>query len=287
MRKVVNSEVGRFERLLGVAGARSEIDRHASVAQNIGVNGWVQCGSRLAFQAGLGIREQKNILLQMAVISASSLLLAALIERPLIILMAPGILAVQYARLRKMASVRAESFEKDYTALLLSLASAVRTGLDPLVALIESRRLFRTESEVHRELSRLEEMISTGMQEEEAILSFASSISQPDIQLFRQAFILARKEGSSLAGCLQRLARVTRQRQSFRRKIRSAVALQKLSAIGIALCTVVIALIQWSGNSSALVEAINHPVGFKLLVAGTFLIAGGLVWMMSLAGREI
>ena len=185
------------------------------------------------------------------------------------------------------AKAQAEKFERDYPTLLLSLASAIRTGMDPIVALCEAKNLFDQQSLVARELSALDAEIQRGVGEQEAIRNFASSIDHPDIKLFRTVFLLARKEGSSLGDCLQRLARVTRQRQSFRRKIRSAIAMQKMSALGIGGCTLVIGFIQFSTNTKAFMQAFSHPVGSVMLGLGLALLASGLIWMLKMASAKL
>lgn len=182
---------------------------------------------------------------------------------------------------------KAQAFEKDYTALLLALASSVRTGMDPMVALSRSAELFPEQSVIHLELKKFAAQINSGSSEQESILNFASSIKHPDLPLFRTALSLAREEGSSLGDCLQRLARVTRARQSFRRKIKSAIAMQKLSAIGIAGCTLVISAIQISTNPEAIKLALAHPVGSKMIFLGVSLVVAGLIWMLRMARVRI
>ncbi len=179
------------------------------------------------------------------------------------------------------------SFERDYPALLLSLASGVRTGLDPFSALCKTQELFSEGSEMKQQLIGLSLAVERGASEEEAVRGFAADIAHPDLKLFRTAFILARKEGASLAESLQRLARVTRQRQSFRRKVKAAVAMQKLSAIGIGLCTLVIATIQAGTNPAALQTALHDPTGSRVLTAGLLLVLTGLFWMFSLTRSKL
>lgn len=178
-------------------------------------------------------------------------------------------------------------FEKDYTALLLSLASSIRTGLDPLVALSQSGRLFEKSSVMQAELEKFSNDLNSGKSEEEAIRSFASSIAHPDIELFRTAFLLARKEGSSLSHCLERLARVTRQRQSFRRKIRASIAMQRLSTLGISAAAAIILGIQAMGNYDAFVEALKSELGFKIFAFGCCCLVAGFIWMMNLAKSRV
>lgn len=180
-----------------------------------------------------------------------------------------------------------EAFERDYPAFLLALASGIRTGLDPLSALCGCELLFADDSRIKRELRMVAQMIQRGDSEEEAIRKFASEIAHPDIELFRTAFIFARKHGASLADTLRRLARVTRQRQSFRRKMRAAVAMQRVSALGISVCTMVIAMIQVLGNPEALRIAWHNPVGMQALGAGAFLVLVGFLWMLTLTRTQI
>ena len=181
----------------------------------------------------------------------------------------------------------AGAFERDYPAMLLALASSIRTGLDPLAALFDLSEIFAANSEISAEIRRVKDAIDSGAGEEEAVRRFGASIDQPDIPLFTSAFILARREGSSLAECLQRLARVTRQRQSFRRKVRSAVAMQKLSCIGIGLSAVAVGFVQVASNPKALGAALSDPIGARLLGAGAVLILGGILWMFKVSAPRV
>lgn len=174
---------------------------------------------------------------------------------------------------------RLERFERDYPALLLSLASAVRTGLDPLVAVMRSQALFPAGSPLHEELGKFKGSLESGISEEQAIAEFAADLNHPDIKLFRSALFLARREGGSLADSLQRLAAVSRQRQSFRRKVRAALAMQRLSAFGIAGCALLVGIIQASTNPEAMKLTMAHPAGSRLLMLGVALISFGIAWM--------
>jgi len=230
---------------------------------------------------------QRALWLRLGFSAVATLLLVLLLRTPLLLAIIPVHSIIEWQRLRVRAYMRAEAFERDYTALLLSLASGVRTGLDPIVALTKAKDLFSERSEIGQELSQVQERLDHGASEESVITQFGLTIDHPDIRLFRSAFIMARREGSSLAECLQRLAKVTRQRQSFRRKVRGAVAMQKLSAFGIAACLVVIALVQIIGNPTAMIAAYNHPVGSKLLMTGAALVVIGLGWMMRMTRGRI
>jgi len=239
-------------------------------------------GARVLREAGMTRAEGHRMIRWLGAAALSVVGAGVVTGVPMLLLLLPLLVLISWRCLERRAFRRAESFERDYTALLISLSSGIRTGLDPLVALGQSGELFPSTAIIRGELARVRAALDQGGREDEVILGFARDIRHPDIQLFRTAFILARREGSSLAECLHRLARVTRQRQSFRRKIRGAVAMQRLSAFGIGGCALLIGAFQIVTNSSAVAAALEHPVGTRLLGLGLMLILGGLAWMLHL-----
>ena len=243
--------------------------------------------SDIISSAGLPASELPKILKRASAISFVIFLTTLLSGKAALSVFAALPPLIEYALINKRIYKRAVSFERDYPAFLLSLASAVRTGLDPIVALYRAPELFDDDSELKHELLKTKDNIERGMPEDEALRSFAVTIKHPDINLFRTAFILSRQQGSSLSQCLQRLVRVTRQRQSFRRKMASAIAMQKLSAMGIAACALAIGLFQFITNPTAFSQAMAHPVGFKFFVAGSILMASGILWMLNIARRRL
>ncbi len=211
------------------------------------------------------------------------LVLSVALESPYPLLLLPLIPALEYVSCQQLINRRAQLFEQDYTALLMAQSSSVRTGQDPLAALIKADRLFKAESLVRLELQRLQRNLESGLTEEQVINRFAADIRHPDIGLFRSALLLARQQGSSLAVPLQRLARVTRQRQSFRRKTRAALAMQRLSAVGITLCAVLITGFQIISNPSGFELAWSNSTGQKILGLGISLLLAGMFWMLNLS----
>lgn len=237
--------------------------------------------------AGFTKKQSKALVLRILVVATLVIALAVVTQRPLLLIFIAAHLYFEDLRISNKAKARAASFEKDYTALLLSLASSIKTGADPLSALVHSVSLFPKDSVIVEELNTFRDLIERGFTEERAIRNFAISINLPDLEMLRDAMILARKEGSSLAICLQRLARVTRQRQSFLRKIKSAIAMQKIASLGIAGCAVAIMLIQFISNPDSVHAALSHPAGSKVIGTGVALILAGMIWMRRIAGREM
>lgn len=172
-----------------------------------------------------------------------------------------------------------QKFEQDYPVFLVSLAASIRCGLDPLSAFLSCEELFSKKSPMHQEILKSKELLNQGISETVVINSFAQDIKHPDIALFRQAFLLARKEGASLSACLQRIAKVVRTRQSFRRKMRAAVAMQKLSSIGIIFAVLALLIIQLFAAKDTFLSAFSNPLGLKLMILSGSLMSAGIVWM--------
>jgi Flp pilus assembly protein TadB len=188
-------------------------------------------------------------------------------------------------RERRSQRQRQLSVDRDLPALLTSVASSVRAGIDPLVALSEAREFLPSDSVLAAELEQYHRSLTAGGDEDEIVDRLFRSVTTPDIELFKGCLRLSRKHGSSLAEPLHRVTRVVRQRQSFRRKTRAALAMHRMSAVGISLCAALIAVMQAVMNPNGIQLAISHSVGSKLLISGGALIAVGVVWMMSL-GRD-
>ena len=243
--------------------------------------------SKARERAGLSDRSGTRILSGIILSVLTSICLGGVTKQPMWALLAILIPGISSLWLRAQIFKRVELFERDYTALLLALASSVRTGLDPLTALLRCGELFDVGSEVQKEIVKLRHRIELGASEDDAIRAFARTIAHPDLTLFRTAFLLSRQHGSSLGECLHRLARVTRQRQAFRRKIRSSVAMQKMSAVGIGGCAIVIGLFQIITNPEAVHEALLHPGGEAALTVGAGLMVMGLGWMFRLTQQKV
>ncbi|HMO01611.1 MAG TPA: type II secretion system F family protein [Oligoflexia bacterium] len=183
----------------------------------------------------------------------------------------------------KKGRIRKE-FARDYPALLTAVTSSVKTGLDPLEALLSAENQF-SDSPVALEIKKVALAIEAGATSEQALAGFASDIDHPDVPSFITALVLGTVEGAPVADSLNRLLRVTRQRESFRRKTRSALASQRLSAIGASVAVALMATFQFFTNKEGVIRVYQSQSGFAALVCGGSLIGFGLIWMFSM-GRK-
>lgn len=177
------------------------------------------------------------------------------------------------------------AIDRDLPALLTTVASSVRAGMDPLSALIGARDYFARDTVLVQEIERVRQGLHKGRDEEELLEEFLSLYGSRDGELFKGCLILARRHGGSLADSLHRITRVVRQRQSFRRKTKAALAMHRMSAIGIALCAVAMGALQFGMNPQSLDLAFSHPIGSKILSGGLLLIMTGLGWMLTMGSE--
>lgn len=180
----------------------------------------------------------------------------------------------------RKSSAYALKFERDFPMLLQLVQSSVRIGIDPIQALIHSGHLLTETSVVKKEVLEFEDAIQKERSLEDAINKFGGKTVTDDVLLFRGALLLSCRHGSSLVNCLQRLVKIVRQRQSSRRKIRAALALQRISSFGIAGAALGVLVIQMLGNFQAFKQALIHPIASKILFLGAALIFGGIAWML-------
>ena len=177
------------------------------------------------------------------------------------------------------------AIDRDLPALLTSVASSVRAGMDPLSALIGAREYFPRGTVLVQEIEKIRQGVHDGRDEEELLDGFLSLYESRDGDLFKGCLILSRRHGGSLADPLHRITRVVRQRQSFRRKTKAALAMHRMSAIGIALCAVAMGALQFGMNPQSLDVAFDHPMGSKILCGGLLLISTGLGWMLTMGSE--
>ena len=190
-----------------------------------------------------------------------------------------------YVHLLLRAHKNRGAIDRDLPALLTSVASSVRAGMDPLSALVGARDYFPKDTILVREIEKIRQGLAQGRDEEELLEEFLHIYGNQDGELFKRCLILSRRHGGSLADPLHRITRVVRQRQSFRRKTKAALAMHRMSAIGIAVCAAAMTALQCAMNPQSLHLAIHHPVGSKLLIGGVLVMVTGLGWMLTM-GRE-
>jgi Flp pilus assembly protein TadB len=238
---------------------------------------------RLIEQAGCS---HKTVYRTAAILGVISVLMGVIGAPVFALVLLMGGYTVMYLYCVKKRSKRFTEVDRDLPALLTFLASSVRAGLDPMVALLEAPHYLPEGTALHKAVEDCAGKIKAGETEEDCIRTLCDKVSHPDLPLLRSCLLISRRHGTSIAEPLHRVTRVVRQRQSFRRKVRGALVMHRMSAMGIALCAILISVMQFLTNYPAMMAAIRHPVGSKILMCGAFLIFIGVSWMMTMGQKE-
>ena len=221
---------------------------------------------------------------------STSLFLAGVIAGNISLLAGVAVIPISggllYMFLANREAKRNAIIDRDIPALLTSVASSVRAGIDPIRAICDAEEYFTADNPFAQELLKFKQRLRMGDDEFDVIEGFFAAEANRDVELFKRCILLSRRHGSSLAEPIHRVVRVVRQRQSFRRKTKAALAMHRMSVVGIALCAVVITVMQIITNLAGVKLALANPLGKLLLSIGSGLLLIGVVWMLMMGKEE-
>ncbi len=135
-----------------------------------------------------------------------------------------------YLFLEKRAQNRAQLFSADFPTILMATASSVKAGLSPYAALERSVNLLPKNSVVKKEITDLLKRLRRGDVKKEAVAKFGQSVRLPDLELFREAFLVVMEHGGKFSPTLQRLATVCRDRSSLISSAKVSTASMRMTA---------------------------------------------------------
>lgn len=125
---------------------------------------------------------------------------------------------------------RASDFSAEYPTVLLATAASIKSGMTACAALERAVRLLPKESLAATEVNTLMKALNEGVPRAEALAAFGRTVRQPDLQLFRTAFLLVLENGGRFAPTLERLAAVCRDRSILIREARVSTATMRMTA---------------------------------------------------------
>ena len=99
-----------------------------------------------------------------------------------------------------------------------------------------------------------------------------------DVRIFATTLIVHRQAGGNIAAVLDRLARVIRDRLSYRRQLRAVTAGGRISALLVSLITPALFLFFILVRPAYIASLFHSPLGQSLLVLTAFLEIVGLIW---------
>jgi Flp pilus assembly protein TadB len=269
-RAIVSELVGSFGGTTSQSGTQS--------------SSWLGSQSWIRFAQVVGMRELRNTILVAFMLAGAVAGLVSPLMGSVVLLLAG---AMVWCKVKVRQHRRSNAIQRDLPALLTSVASSVRAGIDPLQAIIEAEEYFPADSPLRHEVRAFKLRLAAGEDESKVVEKFLEEDANRDAELFKQCLLLSRKHGSSLAEPLHRVVRVVRQRQSFKRKTQAALAMHRMSGFGIMLCAVLAAFLQFIMNPQGIKAAVADPRGVVLLSIGGSLIVLGVVWMMRMGREEV
>lgn len=171
------------------------------------------------------------------------------------------------------ARTRAAAFAADYPSILLATASSIKVGLPPYLALERATRLLPKSSMVRREVEKLIGQLRHGVAKERALSEFGATIRQPDLVLFRAAFLLVLEHGGKFAPTLYRLAGVCRDREILMCSARVSTTNMRMTAnILLAVAPIVVAVTA-ARTENFWELLVQHPIANSLASAGIVIIS--------------
>ena len=177
--------------------------------------------------------------------------------------------------LEKKIAERAAEFIDDYPTVLLATSSSVKAGLTPQMALERSIKLLPTKSLLRKEIELLLDKIRRGISKEEAINQFASSIKQPELELFRSAYMLIEENGGRFAPTLERLALVSKDRAALIGQAKVSSATMRMTANILLVIAPLLVLTIASRTDGFYDLIVNNSTANTLASLGVTFIAGG------------
>lgn len=174
--------------------------------------------------------------------------------------------------LERRVNARADEFAQDYPTVLLAASSSLKAGMTAMAALERAVRLLPGEGLVRQEVDALLLSLNKGVPRREALERFARTIRQPDLVLFRAAFLLALENGGRFAPTLERLARICRDRSTLIHAARVSTATMRMTSnILLAVAPLILLLVSLRSKDYWHLF-FHHPVANTVASAGIVII---------------
>ncbi|MBL7662755.1 type II secretion system F family protein [bacterium] len=190
-------------------------------------------------------------------------------------LIAYGAYTLPFSYLRNRAQKRAAQFNEDYPTVLMAMASSLKVGMNPYMALERAVKLLQKTSPIRVEVERLLLELRKGTSREEAVRYFAADIALPDLDLFRAAFLLVLENGGRFAPTLQRLAQVSRDRETLTSSALVSTTTMRMTANILLLVTPFVVGMIAVRTKDFWEIILHHPVANGMATAGVLIIIVG------------
>lgn len=180
---------------------------------------------------------------------------------------------------------RLQKFDDQLPSVLELIARAVRAGetLDQAVELVAATAMEPSASELRYCVRQMQ----LGLSVDSTFRALAQRIPLPELRLFAAALIVQRRAGGSLAITLERFARAIRERQAYRRQLRTATAAARWSATIIVIISIALLVYLFGWQYDYIRSFLETRMGQALFALAIILELVGIAWVFSLTRYEV
>jgi tight adherence protein B len=194
-----------------------------------------------------------------------------------------GGLFLPYLWLGGKINKRSIEFSSDYPTVLLAMASSIKVGHTAYMALERATRLLPEQSIVRNEVNVMLSALRRGESRDLAVANFGKTIRQPELDLFRKAFLLVTENGGRFAPTLERLALVSKDRATLTSMARVSTTNMRMTAnMLLVICPIVLGLVAVR-TENYWDLFFNHPVASTLSTIGLMVILGSYTLLQKMS----
>lgn len=187
-----------------------------------------------------------------------------------------------YLSLRRAGRIRDVQSQLADAMDLMSRATRAGESLDQAIALVGER----SPEPLGLEFRRCARHLQMGLSVSAAMRALVHRLPIMDIRILATTLSVHRQAGGNLALTLERMARVVRDRMSYRQQIRSVTAAGRFSAMLIATVGPLLFLYLFTFERDYVGKLLDLPLGNLMLALAVVLEIVGLVWISRLIRTE-
>jgi len=237
-------------------------------------------------RAGVRMRAEEWVVLQLSVVLVSAAAITAALRSPVGMLLGAGL---GYLGLRAYLSIktsrRAIAFEAQLPDMLQLLAGSVRSGfsMTQAVAGVVNEGAEPVASEFARALTE----VRLGADLEDALEEVAQRMDSLDLHLVLLAVRTSREVGGNLAEVLMTTAETMRERTLIKGQVRVHSAEGRISAKVLIALPFLITGYLLAFRPNYLKPLVDTNVGVALIAGGAVLLVAGIVWIRNMVRLEV
>lgn len=195
------------------------------------------------------------------------------------------VIVLPFFYLRGRVRSRATQFESQLPDVLEFIARAMQAGhaFGPAIQMAASE----SPEPIASEFARAQSEINFGVPTTKALADLAERIGSADMRFFAVAVAINREVGGDLAGLLEGISSLIRERVDMRTSVITMTSEGRLSAIILGVLPFLVAGLFFIISPDMMMTLWTNPTGRNMLFGGLGLMAVGALWMRSMIRIKI